>query len=477
VPYIVVEDFKIGLDRRKKRSTGVAGSLWEATNVEITRGGEIEKRKKLVPEFQLPPGTFGLQSVGASGFYVFGSEAPVALAFPVPAGCLYQRLQHPTGLAMTRLYDSAAFAGKTYAIAGFADGSVHHFYNGTRVVDWDGGTNKPQAVGRICRTAKSSMHVLVGTTDWFSKTKDPNAFDSTQTGSGFQDFSTVDEDSGDLTAICPYQGSMAYFASNFIQLWNINEDPSKNVFVNTIGNTGTKAPKSVVPVGNTDVYYLSPSGIRSLKARDSSNVAFVSDVGNPIDTLVVSDMAALSEATIAAAQGVMEPVTGRFMESVGLRTYVFSYFPGSKVSAWSIYEFGLTIDRWMVHQGRLYARSGDVIYRYGGASGNVYDADAGDNYPATVTIPFLTAGRISDDKRIVGYDLAIEGNWEIFLLTDPRDESRYTKLGDISEFTPITQQLAASGVSTHMALRLVNRSPGPAWIGTLVVLYELDKAA
>lgn len=473
MPYVVVEDFKIGLDRRKERATGVPGSLWECTNAHITRGGEIRKRKKLVPEITLPAGiTHGLQSVGNS-FYVFGSQSPPTM----PPGVLYQQLQHPTGAPMVDILDSAAFAGKTYAIAKYSDDSIHHFKDGVRITDWDGGANKPQAKGTVCRTAKQSMRVLVGSTAWSSKTKDPGVFDSTVIGSGFQDMATEDESSEDLTALAPYQSSMAFFANTNIQIWNIDVDPAKNVYVSTISNTGTRAKKSVVPVGNSDLYYLSDSGIRSLRARDASNVAFVSDVGNPIDKLVVDHMSGLTIDQVSRACGVMEPVDGRFMEALGDKVYVFSQFPGSRINAWSIYEPGFTISNWMVHQTRLYARSGDVIYRYGGADNNTYDSSEEDNYPVTVTIPFLSAGRISDDKIIVGYDIAIQGDWEVFLLTDPRDEDRYTKLGDISEFTNVTQDLAASGVSTHMALKLVNRTPGPAWIGNLSLLYELDKRA
>lgn len=43
-------------------------------------------------------------------------------------------------------------------------------------------------------------------------------------------------------------------------------------------------------IEDDDVFFLSESGIRSLRARDSSNAAFASDIGNPIDTLILSEI-------------------------------------------------------------------------------------------------------------------------------------------------------------------------------------------
>lgn len=133
--YTVQLDFKAGLDRRRPQSAAPAGSLWECINAHITRGGDIEKRKAFVAKYALPAGeTFGLARASDS-LYVFGSAAAPA----VPAGVTYQRLQHPDGLSMTALLDWDTFSGKIYAIAEYSDGSVHHFYDGNIVADWDNG--------------------------------------------------------------------------------------------------------------------------------------------------------------------------------------------------------------------------------------------------------------------------------------------------------------------------------------------------
>jgi hypothetical protein len=130
MPYLDVEDFKYGMDRRRKRVAGVPGTLWLGKNIHITRGGDIERRLKFVPVYNVA-GSFGAASIH-SQIYTFGSAA-----LTMPIGVQYQRLQAPSGAAMTKLLDVKTFAGKFYALAEYADGTVHHFYDGTRVSSWD----------------------------------------------------------------------------------------------------------------------------------------------------------------------------------------------------------------------------------------------------------------------------------------------------------------------------------------------------
>ena len=78
MPYIVVESFKGGLDRRRSDLVSAPGMLIKAENVHVTRGGEIEKRKAFVAidtgvdtEHQNPfEGTYGMEST-SEGVTVF----------------------------------------------------------------------------------------------------------------------------------------------------------------------------------------------------------------------------------------------------------------------------------------------------------------------------------------------------------------------------------------------------------------------
>lgn len=130
MPYLQVNDFKFGMDRRRKRVAGTPGTLWLGKNVHITRGGDIERRLKFVPVYNVA-GSFSAGSLHSQP-YTFGSAA-----LTMPVGVQYQRLQAPSGAAMTKLLDVKTFSGKFYAIAEYADGTVHHFYDGARVSNWD----------------------------------------------------------------------------------------------------------------------------------------------------------------------------------------------------------------------------------------------------------------------------------------------------------------------------------------------------
>ncbi|ALA16079.1 MULTISPECIES: hypothetical protein [Chelatococcus] len=130
--YLAVEDFKLGLDRRRPRKAGVPGTLWLLVNGHISRGGDIERRKEFVPFYALPPGTFGMASVYTQ-LFVFGS---LDLAGAMPIGVQYQRCE-ATGANMVEVLDVQTFDGKFYVIAEFDDGNVYHFYDGARVADWD----------------------------------------------------------------------------------------------------------------------------------------------------------------------------------------------------------------------------------------------------------------------------------------------------------------------------------------------------
>jgi hypothetical protein len=131
MPYLVIGDFKSGMDRRRPRHTGVPGSLWNGENVVITRGGDIAKAKKFSAVYTLDTGTFGLARVN-SQLQVYGSGSVTP-----PTGVSYQQLAAPSTPNMERILDVKTPDGKAYVIAKYDNGQVYHFYDGSRVTDWD----------------------------------------------------------------------------------------------------------------------------------------------------------------------------------------------------------------------------------------------------------------------------------------------------------------------------------------------------
>lgn len=676
--YLLVEDFKGGLDTRKMFLTAKAGTLRTCKNAHITRGGEIEKRLAFATFASLPAGTFGLQAAGST-LFVFGSSAQPA---GFPANLNYQRLQHPSGQAMTELVFSETFNGRIYAIAKYADGSVHHFYNGARVTAWDtvaasvgdnaavasalasqieaetpftafaigsvititnvtpnqpftitwsainGGSNNDQTVttataqaptaataatstfdvtasattGSVTAVTINGTNVLSGTVTgtattedtataiaaaigsgyaatasgstvtitsaggassnaftpsvstagtgltvgtptqftggvdaqsqittatiggtfelndvftitldisalsynktfqiassasgvgatartfsnklysttrsllYFSEIGDPTKFGGTANGAGFINLSNQDSGFEDLQAVGIYQGKMAIFSRRAVQIWSMDADPTKNLASQTLKNIGTFAPRSVTNFGDIDVFFLSDTGVRSLRARDASNAATVSDVGTNIDTLISDDLLALPEATKNAAFGIIEPKDGRYWLAVGPKIYVYSFFPSAGIAAWSTYEPGFTITHFAYANSRIYARSGNTVYLYGGATGNQYD-----NSQVEVVLPYLDAGKPAHTKTLQAIDVTCEGIWDVYVGCDTTVPEVRDHVATVNQPTFDLARIQAAGMGTHIGVRLTTSSSysGAAKLGNFASHFEINDA-
>ncbi|HEY1139940.1 MAG TPA: hypothetical protein VGE88_07005 [Lysobacter sp.] len=140
--YFLCQDFSSGLDVRKSEFTAAVGSLQALDDGQITRGGEIEKRKKFEDRGDLLTATRALCSAkrgtgSTPDLIVFGDNSTPA---GLPADVVYQRLQHPDGnVALTDIADYTLFNGKVFVAADFADGSQWLYYDGSLVTDWGAG--------------------------------------------------------------------------------------------------------------------------------------------------------------------------------------------------------------------------------------------------------------------------------------------------------------------------------------------------
>ena len=683
MPYVLIEDFRGGLDSRRMNQTATPGSLIELTNAHITRGGEIEKRPAFVELATLPSNTIGLAAAGGQ-IYVFGSDAVSSVTFAAgtPSNISYIRLQHPSGEALTDVLSSDFYNGQIYAAARFADGRIFHYYNGVRITDWfdgrarstfevtagsaggtaatasitvtggtanpsdnlrvlrinnvdliaspvahtgtdsttatniataitngshgytaaasgavitisaplvgitynafqltfeiqgavtmgsvvhmsggvdnavtnitvngvpiigsqvvwgtshsytasqiakeindfpsspeyeatainqfvniiskesgssfnnlavaivsagnvttafdpvsqtylDGGANASSVQGytpgAFVRPVKTKMYALSDSLLHFSGIDDPTEWNDTSTGAGFINLANHSRGSEDLKSIASYFNNIAVFAEEAVQIWFVDPDANLNQQIQVLQNTGTIAPDSVVEFGDNDVFYLNLSGIRSLRSRDSSNAAFVGDIGNPIDSLIVADIRT-NRAAAEEAQAILEPRDGRYFLSIGSKVYVFSFFPSSKVSAWSIYEPGFVVDRWAYDGRQTLCRSGNKLYSLGGENGNTYDASE-----VVVQMPFLDASAPATYKTFSSLDVTCENTWTVSVATDPQDISLREEVATVHQTTFGLGRVTLSGYSTHLAPRLVCSSSGAAKLGNLAIHYE-----
>lgn len=320
--------------------------------------------------------------------------------------------------------------------------------------------------GEFVRPAKSKMYALSDSLLHFSAIDDPEEWNDSTLGAGFINLSNNAKGSEDLKAIANYFDNIAIFAEQAIQIWFVDADEALNQQIQVLVNTGTMAPGSVVEFGDNDVFYLSLSGIRSLRARDSSNAAFVGDIGNPIDDLIKAQISQNRD-DAESSQAILEPKDGRYLLAIGSKIYVFSYFPSSKVSAWSVYEPGFTVDNWAYDGVQILARSGNELYSLGGENGDQYDSTT-----VTVQLPFLDASSPATSKDFHGIDITCENEWEIQVATDPTDITLLESIAVVNKTTFGLGRASMVGYSTHIAPRLICTADGYARVGNLAIHYN-----
>jgi len=169
--YLVLEDFRRGLDPRKFKLGAPAGTLVDFVNGHITNAGDIEKRKAFVEFSNLAildsngdQGIFGLQET-ATGITVFGhcglfgtsptlSQPTLASAIPTTSPVVtYQKLTHPAILEgetydrtkhrITKVWSTELYGGTIQAVAEFADGRRFGYSNGVFIEDYATGLVLP----------------------------------------------------------------------------------------------------------------------------------------------------------------------------------------------------------------------------------------------------------------------------------------------------------------------------------------------
>jgi hypothetical protein len=317
-------------------------------------------------------------------------------------------------------------------------------------------------------TFSNKVYTLAGSSVYFSAVGRPAIWnDPNAAGNGYLQLGDYFGTTLPLLAAAPYQGKLAFFARQAVMIYTVNADPTQWQLGQILENTGTVAPLSVQAIGDLEVMYLSDTGIRSLRARETTLNAYVNDLGSAIDSLVTA-----SNGSNSTACGVVDPATGRYWCYVNGLIYVLSYFPASKILAWSTYlptyqtamtpavkvytvtagrkyywakgstetsitdgittltasgyitvaSTSLTItgtvdgavyemtpftpQKFVVYNGKVYCRDANRFYLYGGAAGTTYDYSQG----IAATTWLDCAEPANDLKKGQCFDTAFVGN-------------------------------------------------------------------
>lgn len=278
-------------------------------------------------------------------------------------------------------------------------------------------------------TYQNKVYGLSGATAYFCALANPATWnDLTGAGNSYVKMSNYFSTPENIVAIAPYQGKLAFYGRQSVQIWSVDADPGNWAQTQIMQNVGTVAPLSVRSIGDRDVFSLADTGIRSIQVRDASNNAIISDVGTPIDSLLQPVLASLTDAQKATACAIVEPSSNRYWcyvpgagGAVG-SIYVFSYFPQSQIAAWSTYTPSYNNgantfipEKFFIYGGQVWAREAgsNNFYQYGGADNVSYD-----NCGVTLQTPYLDGAAPTLQKNWQGFDIAFQGTWAVNVSTD-----------------------------------------------------------
>lgn len=372
------------------------------------------------------------------------------------------------------LSDIGTFAGGADALAaGTAVSDIVAFSGG--------GPDDAFVPGLFVRTVKSKLYSTAGSILHFSGISAPTKWTTDAPGAGFVNMAAQNSGSERLTAVSRYQNLLAIFSPEVVQIWFVDPDPNLNTQSQVLMNTGTDYPLSVTQFGDSDVFYLDESGMRSLRARDSSNSASTSDIGVPVDSLLKAKMQTLTDAEKRRVTGLINPIDKRFWLVMKDEVFVFSFYQNAKVSAWSTYsttaktdegDLAFVADNVTVHQRRPYIRSGDVIFVYGGIDPEpVYDQTVAD-----VWLPYLDANDPTAKKQWEAVDVALTGDWRVAVGMNPTNIAMEETVANLYETTYNLQRIAFNHQCSHVSLRFRTTGDGPAVLSSAVLHFADDKA-
>ena len=331
MPLVTFDKFDGGLLLARPSSTAPANSLSKLVNMDVQPGGWLRSRPKWKPApggFTLGPQWKGLES--NSGYlWTFScwNVASTGLTSSVVNAETGDRIVYAfrsTGvggdfslattarlLGVTR-WNSGFLAvlspdnGTTLYKSLFSVNTSTHTVTGVDVTD----VNMPGTGQMVTATGRIYAISDDGQTVRYCKVGDPTDW-TTAGNAGFLPIAQHFGSGQRAYGLGLYQGQLAVFTDQSIQLWTLDADPTGMALDRVVDGVGTRFHQSIVSLYG-DLLFLSESGVRSLTTL--SNALFPSDVdvGLPIKAFTKSPSSltrqsngGIEPAVIAMAAGPM----------------------------------------------------------------------------------------------------------------------------------------------------------------------------
>lgn len=344
-----------------------------------------------------------------------------------------------------------------------------------------GSGNLTKIVPTAILTYGNRVHMIAGSTWYFSDNNDATNWDEQAAGAGFIELSNQYSMPEPLVALTPYQGLMALQSRRTTQIWQMDPNPANFSLVQVLANIGTIASLGTQPLGELDVLFPYDSGIRGLRARVASLNAITTDIGSAVDSFVVP---LLQAAGIYAANccAIVEPSQNRywlFIPNANLTDgmiYVLSYFPSNKIIAWSRYtprviisgtSYAFAPQKFVVWNGQVYICDASRILIYGGSDNATYDASQ-----ASLQVPFYDEKRPGHLKQATAVDVDVTGTWTIYGTPDWINSTKQT-VGNAAQATFDNGKVGYEDEGTHFSFQLQTTSASDAKVSSIIFYYQL----
>jgi hypothetical protein len=335
------------------------------------------------------------------------------------------------------------------------------------VVDVFGAGDIKVSVPRVVQAYDNKMYGISGNTLLFSAIRDASIWQPLQTddvgadtGAGNITLTTARGYSDTATAIEPFLNFLAIGFPDEFQLWDMDPDPIINSLIQQPQNIGTVYPEALTSYGDVDAFLLSDSGVRSLRSVNSTNTVNVMDPGLAIDGKVIP--AAKNAVNVFAR---IEPEDNRYILFLDDEAFPFSLFYGANIQGWSRFELPFTALAGVKSLKTLALRGDvdgiedeDVIYYYGGTSGDTYNSNAG----VLIETPFFTTDDPVGNKKWQYFEMLAEGEWDVEVATNYKGASNepvWRRLATIENTTFMLNNTEIDEEGTAIAIRMASSTP------------------
>lgn len=303
---------------------------------------------------------------------------------------------------------------------------------------------------------------------------------TTPDDAGFLPFGLREYGGNPVAAMGLYRGNIAAFNSQGCQIWEVDEDPASNHYLDGIPVPCT-FHHSIAPVGD-DLFLLTAEGIRSLAYAGATVNLQSGYTGKQVDPLVEE----LLEAALDAGwtpRGLYWAAQGQYWLFFGNVAVVVTINGEGKTAkrSWSEYTFPSAIDDWTILGTALFLRSGDLVWEVSKDAlfdDQRYEAGVlvGEDIVGVMQWPYIDLDSPGVDKELIGFDVVASGDYTVAFGYDQAQElefdqsNRWTQpyalSGDTVSGKPIPYGMTAPSLSPRVVFEA-----GQAWEWFSMNLY------